>query len=128
MECPHQISFNEITTLETDEQNISQIDLNSELLLAKSNSLEEFLGMEDESTEISFLVTSMDKGGDAESVSEILGILKKQPHSSKNNNLFKDYVKPFGTICRPICIKNNKTYPERVSRTVNSTSLTLSYK
>jgi hypothetical protein len=139
MECqPHQISFNEITSIETDEQNISQIlDLNSELTLLKTNSLEEFLGIEDESTEISFLLNSMDNDtrqvDETESVSEILNILKKCPNSATHKRvIFNEYINPFGgNICRPVGVKKVSlkvlsNVPERVSRPVlNRTSLPL---
>jgi hypothetical protein len=156
MECPQEISFNEITIISNgEEQNISQfVDFNEEihLNLTKKQSLEEFLGMEDESTEISLILSSMDSGSitfttesrptlkeeDTESVSEILSILKKSPQSTKNKNSYpnEQFIMPFGgNIIRPVCVKKvslsgkvlatDKSYPERVSKPVLRSSLTL---
>jgi hypothetical protein len=149
MECPHQNSFfNERFTAIShidDELSISQIaDFNDELCsLTKQQSLEEFLGHEDESTEISLLLNSMDSANssaglnglnETESVSEILAILKKAPNSTKNKtSIFNDnYINPFGgNVCRPVCVKKvsmtgkvlNRPFPERVSNPVFKSSI-----
>jgi hypothetical protein len=124
MECPQQISF-EITNLELEEQNISQLfDCNEELNLMKKTSFEEFIGKDDESTEISLLLTSLDsnsttiKEEETESVSEILAILKKTPNSTKNktNN---NYINPFGVRpVKKVSLSGKvlcKPFPERVN-------------
>jgi hypothetical protein len=136
MECPHQLSFNEITNIETDEQNNSlTTDYSDDLNLMKGISFEEFF--EDESTEISLILNSMDsnitltvESCETGSVSEILAILKKSPNSAKNKN--NDYINPFGkNICRPVCVKKvslsgkvlSAPYPERVSKPVLKSSI-----
>jgi hypothetical protein len=153
MECPQQLSFSEVNCLYNEVQNISQIaDFNEELDLnfTKKESLEDFLGMEDESTEISILLNSLDSGSitfnldnratkldETESVSEILAILKRSPQTTRNKGtpLNDNIITPIGggSIIRPVCVKQislrgkvlspDKPYPERVNNPVLKSSI-----
>ena|SRR5690606_21759340 len=120
MQCPHDCLI-EKSDIFNEEQNISQImDYNDELNLTKKESLEEFLGGQDDSTEISYLLNSLDSNSitftfetrtqslndESESVSEILTILKKHPNSTRHKNEDK-YTSPFST--------GSSTGPKKVS-------------
>jgi hypothetical protein len=148
MECPHQISFSEIFTQQIEEQNISQIaDFQEEvsLNLYKKESFEEFLGMEDESTEISILLTSLDsssnvtintlnrpflKEEETESVGEILAILKKCPMSCRHGPTPSlRYINPFGSnnndmkVIKPVAAKKTISLSGKVLSSDNVNNL-----